>query len=233
MDPSGLAGLGFLFAFLVIGAIFLGYPLACLVLGFYVHHLFRGAGKNSRAAVVAGFLATSILLLLPFADYPLLRHRLDKFCAAEGGLHIRKSVEAVEGVHGLRHAIQYGYSFGEDYSKPGDHSTLRRYYAAPPGSNRGFLEVKADKVSPHGLHGTRVRVEGDIYRVTRQTYMTDTKEELGRFVYFENDPREQGWSINDLRQWMRMTCKGVEPGGIPQVRELLQKTLIPVRMAAK
>ena len=234
MDPSGLAGLGFLFPILVVVAIFLGYPLASIVIGFYVHLVVRKAGKNSRVAIVAGFVAASILLLLPFADYPLQRYRLDGYCAAEAGFHIKNRVEGVEGVHGLQHAIDYGYSYGEDFWKAGDPSTLQRYYAVPPNRNRGkFLRVKADKASPYAYRRVRVRVEGDIYRVTLQTYRTETEEELGRFVNFENDPTVKRFSINNFRKWMRMTCDGVDRGEVPERRALLQKTLIPVRMAAK
>lgn len=234
MNPSDLAVGGFLIAFLVMGAVYLGYPLISVLFGIYVRRKLLALGKGGEIAGLAGFGAAMLLLLLPFADYPWQRHLLNKHCSEEGGLHIKQKVRGVEGVHGLRHAIDYGYQYGEDYLKAGDLSTLRRYYAAPPNSNRGkFSEVKTNTPSPYGFRRERFHVDGSIYRATLQTYKTETGEELGRYVYFENDPSKEGLSINDFRKWMRMTCDGIELGAWVQMEDLLKKTLVPAAATKK
>ncbi len=215
--------------FLLIWAVYVGYPLISILVGLYLRRKLSALGKSRRIANLAGVMITVSLLLLPFADYPKQRHTVNRYCSQEGGFHITGRAEAVEGVHGLRHAIDYGYFYGEDYRIANDPSTLYRYYVAPPNSKRGkFFETKTDKPSPYGFRRARIRIDGSIFRVTLQTYRTDTKEELGRFVYFENNPTEQSLSVNDFRKWMRMTCDGVDPGAFPQMRVLLHKSLSPV-----
>lgn len=232
MDMTGLGGLVFLVAFLLIWVVYLSYPLISAVVGLCLRQKLRTLGKSRRIANLAGFMVTASLLFLPFADYPWQRNAVNRYCSQEGGFHVTGRAEAVEGVHGLRHAIDYGYLYGEDYLIANGHSTLYRYYAALPNSQRGkFFETETDKLSTYAFRRTRIRIDGSIFRITLQTYRTDTKEELGRFVYFENDPTEEGLSINDFRKWMRMTCDGVDPGAFPQMQVLLQKTLIPASVA--
>lgn len=225
-----MGGFGFLITYVAIAAVYLGYSLIAILGGMFIQRELRSTGTSTRIAVPIGIGTTLILFAIPFWDYPLTRLSVNEYCDKEGGFHISRTVSGIAGIHGLPNAIDFGYLYGEDYRVPTDVTTLRRFYQAPTGSNRGrYSEVPTEDRSPYGFRRKQTQIKGTIFRLGLETYTIDTGEELGRFVFFQNIPNSStGISINDFRPWMKMSCPGVDAGAFPQMRELLRMTLQPV-----
>lgn len=228
-------GLGFGIVFLFIGVVFLAPPLLAILIGRYVKIKLCEKGYSNTISLMAGIAATLMLLSVPFLDYPYKKMKMKEYCEKEGGFYISKTVSGVDGIFGLARASDYGYQYGEVYRNPADKSSLRRIYdiRTPKG---GFLETKSDNPSAYGFRETNTHVEGSIYRVELQTYLTETGEVLGRYVNFESyGSSEPDVSfINSFRFWMRMSCPGTkDSNGIYKfLPELLNKTLQPAHQIA-
>ncbi|MDA8413848.1 MAG: hypothetical protein M0023_08670 [Desulfobacteraceae bacterium] len=229
MDPSALDGLGFLFVFLVLGLIYIGYPILSIMIGALLKRKLTSNGYGSRISWTMGVVIAFTLLAIPFIDYPYKRYLLKEYYSQDGGFHISRVVTGVAGIHGLRYACDYGYQYGEEYLGTSKEKSLWRYRKAPQGNNRGkYLEEKNVNPSPYGFRKIRTQKESSIYRVDLQTYVTSTGEELGRYVYYENVPdKDSSISINSFRIWMRMSYPNMKSGYYMHLRELLNKTLIP------
>ena len=210
-------GVGFLIAFLVIGVVVLGYPWLSMLLGMLINRKLISKGYSNTVATVVGLGTTLTLLSIPFLDYPYKRMQINDYCAMDGGFHISRTVSGVEGIFGLPNATRYGYKYGEAYWFESDKNSLHRIYAE---------DVKPRTVSivsptTYGYRMNRKLVENSLYRVDLQTYVTDTGEELGRFVYFENEPTY-------FRPWMKMSCESMNGNSYYKfIPELLQRTLQP------
>lgn len=212
-------GLGFLIVFAFIGIVILGYPLLSILAGSYVERKLTEKGYRSVISIPFGIAATLVIFLIPFADYPYKRMKVNQYCSEEGGFHITKSVSGVEGIFGLPQASKYGYQYGEDYWTDIDRvngTNLHRIFA----DNKVPRVINVDAPSTYGYRMNRTLIESSIYRIDLQTYVTGTGEELGRFVYFEN---EHGY-----RPWMKMSCQSMKNENYYKyIPELLQKTLQP------
>jgi hypothetical protein len=226
-------GLGFGIVFLVIAIMIIAPPWVAMLIGMFINRKLIQKGYSNTISVVIGLATTLSLLSIPFLDYPYKKMQINEYCGKEGGFHISKTVSGVDGIFGLARASDYGYQYGEVYRNPSDKSSLRRIYGirTPKG---GFLETKPDKPSTFGFRETSTHVEGSIYRVELQTYLTDTGELLGRYVNFESyghsDPNIS--FINGFRFWMRMSCPATKKdNGIYNfLPELLQRTLQPAAL---
>lgn len=235
-----MGGLVMLLALVTPTLIYIGYPLLCFGMGSLIWWLLRK--KATFLAPLLGLLVFSSLMFIPFADYFPQRQRIDNLCAAEGGFKIFKTIQEVNGVHGLSNAIDFGYEFGEIYAgkrpegvfSPEDKTQpLIRYFRAPQGYNGGrFLEVKADTPTTYGLRTSRDYLGNMIYRVTDEIYIVDSNETLGQVTFFYSVTKpyhEIGFSWNILRSWMEMRCREVDDKNFTLIltRELLKKTLVP------
>lgn len=212
-------GVGFLIVFLLIGAVVLGYPWLSMLIGMLINRKLISKGYSNIVAIVVGITITLTLLSIPFVDYPYKRMQINDYCTKEGGFHISRTVFGVEGIFGLPSATKYGYKYGESYWIESDKNSLHRIYAD---------DVKPRMisiVSPTATYGYRMSrklVKNSLYRVDLQTYVTDTGDELGRFVYFENEPTY-------FRPWMKMSCESMSKSNYYNfIPELLQRTLQPV-----
>lgn len=238
---SGLGGLAMLLALLTPYFVYVGYTLLCSSLGLFVWWLLRK--KVRVVASLLGISTFSVLMFIPFADYFPQRQRIDNLCAAEGGSVIFKTVKGVTGVHGIANAIDFGYEFGEIYKgrntdgwSPEDKTQpLVRYFRAPPEQVKvkgRFVEVKVDAPTAYGFQQSQEYLGDMIYRVTKETYVVETNEILGRTVFFYSVTRpyhETDFSWNILRSWMEMGCRDVNDHNSMFIltRELLKRTLVP------
>ncbi len=235
MDTSGIGALAFIAAFSAIGLVYIGYPLLCILLGVIATSKLRKKFSNQRFASVTGLALTIILLAIPFADFPSARDKFLERCEEDGGVAIFRTVQNVEGVHGLANATNYGYSYGEKFVNKSDHSAVHRYYKPLPDSQGMYRIEDGTTVSQYGFRTAMSVVDNDTTRVEAQTYVVKTGEVLGRHVSYlrspdQNVPGNKGQriTINSFRPWLRMSC---HVNGIGEqanyTRELLLRTLPP------
>lgn len=212
-------GAGFLIAFAIIGAVVLGYPLLSILLGKFAYRKLTNYGYGKTKSIAVGISVAMIVFSIPFVDYPYKRYMINEYCAEEGGFHISRLASGVEGIFGLPSATKYGYQFGEAYWFETDKNSLHRIYA----DNVKPRMVNVVSPTKYGYRMKRTPIEGTFYRIDLQTYITDTGEELGRFVYFENEPTY-------FRPWMKMSCESMSNSNYYKfIPELLQKTLQPAK----
>lgn len=231
-------GVGFLIVFLVIGIIFLGYPLLSFAIGLFIQDKLITKGYSQITSIVVGIAITLIIFLIPALDYPYKKMLINEYCEKEGGLHISKTVTNVEGVFQLPYSPSYGYRYFEDYVNAADKTGLHRVYRKENSPTGQYIDEKVDTPSPYGFKMTRSHASSSIYRVVLQTYVTATGEELGRYVYFESYAGTDSnvSTFNGLRYWMRMSCptpktNNGSTGYYRYLPELLQSTLQPTNSA--
>ncbi len=229
---SDWEGIGFLIAFLVVGAIYIGPLMFSVALGYFIKYKLTQKGYCKKVSTGVGLLTTLTILYIPFWDYPYKRILVNDYCEKEAGFHISKTVSGVEGVFGLENAVDYGYQYGETYYPESQgKASLRRIYNVKT-ANGSVLEIESDSLSPYGFRESRARVVSTIYRDEMQTYVTATGEVLGRYDSFVNLPNGKNsdaphaLSLNDFRPWMRMSCQNAKTER-ENLAELLKKTLQP------
>lgn len=201
-----------------------------LVIGFYLWLTWRIVRNAWSKSWKWGSGVLVVMVLLPTTDAVIGRLYLGHLCATEGGLHVTRVVEGVDGFYWVTSESDLKY-FGYQFMEGSSHVIHR-----PPGtvarvSLRDGIVVKEDPVQPLSQY------EFDIINHGRGAYFDETSwvvrqrsdmSELGRYSVFTFRGGWAEWLLSGFADGRGSVaaCNNIPFHG---EKTVLQSTLIPKR----
>jgi hypothetical protein len=225
-----LATLAMIIALLARPIVWICFLLLSVGIGYLVLKFLSSKGVSRNRSLSISALIIAVIIYIPFGDYLHIRNKLSQLNAREGGLKVYRSVSGVEGVHGLRNGVQFGYKYGEIFEGKEPQRYLVRYFKNSEENirqRRGlYSRQKVNAVTTYGARSSQQQVEGIIFKRVLVTYVVNTGEILGEYSTFYSDPSHKGISFNAFRPWMKMD---MGEGNFGDMKLLLGKTLLPAQ----